>query len=115
MTRHRKYIQHLSLALALGLGSSGIALARTDNFSSREVRQAQMELKDAGYFYGRIDGRMDRDTQWAIRQWQREKHLPMTGQLDSRTMRSLRHSERYGEASRSIDEHYGNYHNDQRR
>jgi peptidoglycan hydrolase-like protein with peptidoglycan-binding domain len=96
---------NLFLALALGLASVIQAPAgqfaaipvsiQRDNpnqriFSSYEaVRFAQTTLRDRGYYTGQINGQMTPATRDAIREFQREANLPVTGDLDFRTSRAL--------------------------
>ncbi|HEX8183827.1 MAG TPA: peptidoglycan-binding domain-containing protein, partial [Blastocatellia bacterium] len=59
-------------------------------FTSYEaVRFAQMTLRDRGYYTGQINGQMTPATRTAIREFQREAGLPLTGELDLRTSREL--------------------------
>jgi peptidoglycan hydrolase-like protein with peptidoglycan-binding domain len=59
-------------------------------FSSYEsIRFAQSALRDRGYYTGPITGQMSPATRNAIRDFQREAGLPLTGELDSRTARQL--------------------------
>lgn len=54
------------------------------------VRTAQRELKHRGYDPGPVDGVIGPNTEAALRHYQREHGLKVTGRLDSRTARSLR-------------------------
>ena len=54
-----------------------------------DVRSAQKELKDRGYYSGPIDGVIGAATQSALRAYQRDRGLKVTGRLDSSTIRSL--------------------------
>lgn len=59
-------------------------------FSSYEsIRFAQITLRDRGYYTGQINGQMNFATRNAIRDFQREANLPVTGDLDRRTAREL--------------------------
>lgn len=57
--------------------------------STESVRAAQMMLRDLGHYDGTIDGRLSFGTRNAIRQFQRERRLPVTGELDDRTAQEL--------------------------
>ncbi|HVG17460.1 MAG TPA: peptidoglycan-binding protein, partial [Blastocatellia bacterium] len=57
--------------------------------SSESVRFAQITLRDRGYYTGQINGQMTPATRNAIRQFQREAGIAMTGDLDARTAREL--------------------------
>src|SRR5438477_189552 len=54
------------------------------------VQEAQQELKEQGYYFGQINGETDADTIAAIRRFQIRSGLPITGELDEQTLRSLR-------------------------
>lgn len=56
----------------------------------RTERDAQLRLRQLGYYYGPIDGIIGRGSQRAIVRFQRDYHLPPTGWLDHRTLRALR-------------------------
>lgn len=53
------------------------------------IKQAQQKLKNAGHYAGSVDGSTGFATQRAIISWQRERGLPLSGQLDARTLASL--------------------------
>jgi peptidoglycan hydrolase-like protein with peptidoglycan-binding domain len=59
------------------------------NMSQEQLREAQKELKDAGFYRGSIDGQMGTQTQQAIREYQKSHGLPETGQLDEPTRELL--------------------------
>jgi mannosyl-glycoprotein endo-beta-N-acetylglucosaminidase len=68
-------------------------------FSRSEVRAAQQQLKNDGYYKGRIDGIDGPMTMAAIRNYQRDNNLAVSGQLDSQTRDQLGISQT-GQASR---------------
>ena len=53
------------------------------------VQQAQQELKEQGYYSGQINGEKNADTIAAIRRFQIRSGLPVTGELDEETLRTL--------------------------
>jgi peptidoglycan hydrolase-like protein with peptidoglycan-binding domain len=53
------------------------------------VQQAQEELKEQGYYFGQINGEKNADTTAAIRRFQIRSGLPVTGELDEQTLRTL--------------------------
>ncbi|HEY2614686.1 MAG TPA: peptidoglycan-binding protein [Chthoniobacterales bacterium] len=56
------------------------------------IESAQQKLKDEGFYYGEINGNKDADTTAAIRRYQIRNGLPVTGELDAETERSLKSS-----------------------
>ncbi|PWU11301.1 MAG: hypothetical protein C5B51_02850 [Terriglobia bacterium] len=68
--------------------SSGINSTRT-NPSTSQVKQAQDELKDEGYYKGPVDGAQRVQMRAAVRQFQRDWKLPQTGRLDQKTLKTL--------------------------
>ena len=57
--------------------------------SPEMIRHAQTALKDQGYYEGTIDGQLTPRTSNALRTFQRERHLPETGNLDDATAKAL--------------------------
>jgi peptidoglycan hydrolase-like protein with peptidoglycan-binding domain len=76
----------IKTVLFLFLGT--IALARAD----QTIESAQQMLKDQGFYYGEITGEKNADTAAAIHRYQIRSGLPVTGELDEATLRSLRSS-----------------------
>ena len=59
-------------------------------FTSPEAIQfAQIALRDRGFYNGPINGQMNFATRDAIRRYQRDRNLAVTGELDLRTARDL--------------------------
>jgi len=56
---------------------------------ANNVATAQQRLKDDGYYAGTIDGVLGPNTVAALRAYQRDHKLSVTGRLDSPTVRSL--------------------------
>ena len=57
--------------------------------SSEVIKQVQQQLKAAGIYEGEIDGKLSSETQEAIEQFQDDKGLPLTGNLDPEIMAAL--------------------------
>jgi peptidoglycan hydrolase-like protein with peptidoglycan-binding domain/sporulation protein YlmC with PRC-barrel domain len=57
--------------------------------SAMDIRSAQRELKGRGYYSGPVDGVLGARTDGALRAYQRDHGLKVTGRLDSPTVRSL--------------------------
>jgi peptidoglycan hydrolase-like protein with peptidoglycan-binding domain len=66
-----------------------IALAQLTRADST-VQEAQQELKEQGYYFGQINGEKNADTVAAIRRFQIRSGLPVSGELDEQTLRTLR-------------------------
>src|SRR6516162_8583091 len=84
----KRKIATMVLAIALA------QLVRADS----TVQEAQQELKEQGYYFGQVNGEKDADTIAAIRRFQIRSGLPITGELDEQTLRTLRS----GTASSSV-------------
>jgi peptidoglycan hydrolase-like protein with peptidoglycan-binding domain len=58
--------------------------------ADQTIANAQQVLKDQGLYYGEITGEKNADTIAAIRRYQIRSGLPITGELNDETLRSLR-------------------------
>ena len=67
----------------------GSILIDTADSDDQTVYQAQKKLKDLGYDPGRFDGILGRKTKAAIRDFQRDNGLPVTGKIDEQTKAKL--------------------------
>ena len=65
--------------------SSSAALAEIDSLAS-----IQTKLQRMGYAPGVADGMMGPQTDRAIKNFQRDNQLPLTGKVDDRTMQTAR-------------------------
>ncbi len=94
--------QLLALAVAAGLsGPAALAHPRistnryetsgvnSTHMSTSTVMRAQDELRDEGYYQGRVNGIEGAQMRSAVRQFQRDWKLPESGRLDARTLRTL--------------------------
>ena len=85
-----KYGEHLALSVALAGGLTGFAVsARSHGNSQADIRSAQLQLSNDGYYTGNVDGIDGPLTRSAIRQYQKDNKLTVTGQLDSATCQDL--------------------------
>jgi peptidoglycan hydrolase-like protein with peptidoglycan-binding domain len=62
---------------------------RKSSKGSNTIRQAQQQLKAAGFDPGRVDGHMGPSTRAALSNYQTAHSLPKTGKLDRATQKSL--------------------------
>ena len=68
------------------VGDSPSGTAQGD---AEQVRAVQKALKDRGMHPGPVNGIMSRETQAAIRAFQKDQRITVTGQLDSQTREKL--------------------------
>jgi peptidoglycan hydrolase-like protein with peptidoglycan-binding domain len=54
-----------------------------------EIRKMQEILRDKGHYRGKVDGVLGLRTRASIRAYQKAEHLPITGQVDTRTADGL--------------------------
>ena len=74
------------------------------NFTSFEsIRFAQIVLRDRGYYNGPVNGQMTVATRDAIRRYQRDRNLAITGDLDLTTARDLGISSESGFETASME------------
>jgi peptidoglycan hydrolase-like protein with peptidoglycan-binding domain len=57
--------------------------------ADESIRAAQGRLKDGGFYFGELNGRYDSETSAAVSRYQIRHGLPISGKLDSETMKSL--------------------------
>lgn len=80
-------------ARELGIESSSVidsgAQSSVTFTSTESIRSAQMVLRDRGYYTGAINGTLTGPTRTAIRNFQRDRNIAQTGDLDGRTAREL--------------------------
>jgi ankyrin repeat protein len=67
----------------------GSILTDTADSDDQTVYQAQKKLKDLGYDPGRPDGILGKKTKAAIKHFQRDNGLPVTGKIDEQTKAKL--------------------------
>lgn len=86
----------MSLALAAFLAAPALAHdTATEHehgtrLSRSEIREVQRQLDSAGYPIASADGVMGPKTETAIRNFQRDKGINATGELNDETMKALR-------------------------
>jgi peptidoglycan hydrolase-like protein with peptidoglycan-binding domain len=80
-----------AIAAAEGSGSMTHAPAQPAHFdpSKEEIIALQKALKQAGLYKGKVDGRMGKQTDSALRSYQKEHGLQVTGLPDTETMAKL--------------------------
>jgi peptidoglycan hydrolase-like protein with peptidoglycan-binding domain len=92
----------LLLAALASAAIGGTASAQTDQEWSRQVvRLAEQALARMNYSHGPVDGRMDGDTRFGLREFQRVQDLAVTGGLDMETLAALGiEADQYGPRAR---------------
>lgn len=74
---------------SLAPGVPGVTEENTSDMTTDEVRRVQQALAADGYDPGRSDGAMTNDTRAAIREFQKDNGIVMTGSIDSKTAARL--------------------------
>ena len=85
---------------ALPPGVPGVTDDMPGYISEHDAMAVEEALANNGYDPGRIDGMIDSDTQAAIREFQRDNDLAVTGTIDRETQKELRVS-RYDSGQRA--------------
>ena len=62
-----------------------VSLVRAD----QAIRSLQQTLKDQGFYYGAVTGDKNAETTAAIRRYQIRNGLPVTGEINEETLRSI--------------------------
>jgi peptidoglycan hydrolase-like protein with peptidoglycan-binding domain len=70
-------------------GMSGSSQSGAAMVSQSEIKQAQQQLKQDGYYQGAVDGIAGPETKQAISKYQRAQGLQETATLDQHTLQSL--------------------------
>lgn len=71
-------------------GQSGaMSSSHHQHMSQSEVKQIQGKLKQQGYDVGTVDGRLGKNTEQALRQFQEDKGIQATGRPDKQTLAAL--------------------------
>ena len=65
------------------------AAAQVQNLDSEQITEMQRLLKEQGYEVGSTDGEMNSETHEAIRQFQQDQGLAVTGDPNQETLRAL--------------------------
>jgi len=71
-------------------GVPGVTETNSSDMTANEVRMAQQQLAAEGYDVGRTNGAITNDFRAAIREFQKDRGLMITGSLDSDTAELLR-------------------------
>ncbi len=69
--------------------SSGQSNTQALNLNSDQIRQVQQKLDESGFKVGQADGVLGRETENALRDFQKQKGLQQTGRPDNETLSAL--------------------------
>ena len=69
--------------------SSGQSGTHALNLNSDQIRQVQQKLDESGFKAGQADGVLGRETENALRDFQKQKGLQQSGQPDNETLSAL--------------------------
>jgi peptidoglycan hydrolase-like protein with peptidoglycan-binding domain len=72
-----------------GMTQPGMQSSAPVHLSKTHLRQVQQQLKTAGLYKGRIDGKMGPETRHAIARFQEKNGMQGTGRLDQQTLAAL--------------------------
>jgi peptidoglycan hydrolase-like protein with peptidoglycan-binding domain len=64
-------------------------LLSTSAFATEQIRKAQTELKDEGFYFGEVTGESSTEFTAALRRYQIRNGLDVTGNLDTATLEAL--------------------------
>jgi peptidoglycan hydrolase-like protein with peptidoglycan-binding domain len=70
-------------------GGQGQSRIRAQNLSSEQIRKIQRALHDAGFRASKVDGEWGPNTREALKNFQQEKGMAATGQLNRRSLSAL--------------------------
>jgi len=82
----------VALAVTIGIAFAGLVSADENagaGWAEENVRVVQMKLHQAGLYFGDIDGAYSSELAAALGRYQIRNGLPITGQLDTETTKSL--------------------------
>ena len=82
----------VALAVTIGIAFAGLVSADENagaGWAEENVRVVQMKLHEAGLYFGDIDGAYSSELAAALGRYQIRNGLPITGQLDTETTKSL--------------------------
>jgi len=104
----------LFLGLALTLAGVHAMPANTQGVSHDTVKTVQKDLKEKGYYEGKVDGILGPQTRDALRRYQQKEHLAADGRLTRETWDHLSAGKQstvddhFEEAGQAVEQHYGN-------
>jgi hypothetical protein len=96
-SRRNLFVPFSLLLLGLSVGVMNVGAAP---MSGDDVREVQQTLHDKGYYPGPIDGILGSRTRAALRQYQKDENLAVTGRLDADTTRKVEETRRTVDSDR---------------
>ncbi len=85
----RKLLDHLKFTRKISDAGKITGSIKTDNVADSEIRKVQERLVLFGYQPGKLDGVLGNATTKAIRQFETDRSLPVTGKITSRLLQEL--------------------------
>ena len=85
-------MRFVTLGMAIGIAFAGFVSAEENvaaGWADTNVRVVQEKLRDAGLYFGEIDGAYSSELAAALGRYQIRNGLPITGQLDEETSKAL--------------------------
>ena len=74
--------------------SSTSAMSKSTNksmaWTTEQIKEAQEGLAKAGFYKGKPTGQFNADTRKALKKYQKENKLPVTGRLDNEVLNKLK-------------------------
>ena len=89
---HRPYVLVLLLLVSasrLAVGQELLERISPDDLAAVKAAQAQRALSRLGYYQGPQDGRSSPALEGALKAYQKEQGLPVTGQMDAQSSARL--------------------------
>lgn len=83
-------VLHGLFAAAAAILALSLAAFAADTPATTTVKLAQEQLHHFGFYSGRIDGRLEGETQAALARFQLSRNIPASGALDDATLAALR-------------------------
>ena len=81
--------RYVTICLLVIISFTGLFLVDIADSYDQTIYQVQKKLEQLGYDPGRPDGILGKKTKTAVRHFQRDNGLPVTGKLDEQTKAKL--------------------------
>jgi peptidoglycan hydrolase-like protein with peptidoglycan-binding domain len=71
-------------------GAAAAKPAKHGTWTADQIKEAQQGLAKAGLYKGTATGHMNKETEKALKEYQKENHLPVTGKLSDSVLVKLK-------------------------